>query len=143
MDNLNGEVWKILGEGDTELTMKNVFGDKVSFDMYKPLGFSEPQKNRKKNFSLFIEKSTKEEGRYELCLRWPDGDGHVVCLERRDGLLIWYDPQSGQYGDRLFTHAEVDFLDRVMKNGIGLRRIDDKIVNRKMFVRLLKKGQVR
>ena len=137
MGNPNDEVWSILGASDTELTMKNVFGDKVPFDMYKPLGFREPLKYRKKHFSSFIEKATKEDGRYELRLRWSEESGHVVCLERRKGMLIWYDPQSGQKGDRLFTLDDVDFLEKAIN--IGIRRMDDKLINRKMFSRLIKK----
>ncbi len=62
---------------------------------------------------------------------------HVVCVERRNGVLIWYDPQTGQKGDRLFTKDEKLML-QVAVN-IGIRRIDDKIINRKMFGRFVLK----
>ena len=144
MGNPNREVWKIVN-GASEI-FKTPFGLDAEFktmqDAFREglYAFDHDHKTCCKNF---IDAMTKEDGRYELSLTWGDGagnatGGHVICLERRNGLLIWYDPQTGQKGDRLF-HKEIDYLDRIIQYGIKLRRVDDKVVNKKMFDRLIKK----
>ena len=136
-------MYKIVGS--PEEIFKTPFGIDSDYTMFDPSVLKTAPKSKVMAdwYRQFIEEQTQQEGRYELFLEWSKISSHVVCLERHNGLLIWYDPQSGQYGDRLYSRSEEDYLDCVMKNGIGLRRIDDKVVNRKMFVRLLKKGQAR
>lgn len=85
----------------------------------------------------FIESETKEEGRYELRLRWDKDSGHVVCIERVNGMLVFYDPQSGKKGDSLFGYDNIDYLEKAIN--IGVRRMDDKLINPKMFSRLIVK----
>lgn len=91
-------------------------------------------------YRQFIDEQTQKEGRYEVCLQWNKKRSHVVCVERKNGVLIWYDPQTGQKGDKLFGRNEKDILENIVKNGIAIRRIDDKVINRKMFSRLLKRN---
>lgn len=142
--NKNGEVWKIVNTADEIL--KTPMGLDATF---KPMmeayrdGLFAFDHDRKACCKNFIEAMTKEDGRYELSLTWDDGNGnfagaHVISLERINGVLIWYDPQTGQKGDRLF-HKGVDYLDRVLQYGLRIRRTDDKVVNRKMFSRLIRK----
>lgn len=133
--NPNEEIWKIIKT--TDETLKTIYGTIAEFDMYVELGKKVKSKNKEQLFSDFINSKTQSEGRYELRLRWNSGGGHVVCLERLNGVLIWYDPQTGQKGDRLFRKNEISMLQEAAN--IGIRRIDDKIINRKMFSRFILK----
>ena len=84
-------------------------------------------KNTKEEKLKYIEESTGEVGRYEILVQWNSRDGHVFCLERtKDGNLIWFDPQSGRKGGH---ESFDDYLGLMMKNGISILRIDDKIIN--------------
>lgn len=82
----------------------------------------------------FIEANTQAQGRYEVYCRWNEDDAHVFIVEKRkNGNLVWYDPQSG----------EVDkFADRYLKkmehSDIWVTRIDDKIIDPEFAERLLK-----
>ena len=87
----------------------------------------------------FIENSTKEAGRYELYLPWKHKKGkkpsaHVIIVERqKNGELLWFDPQTARRG-KSFN----DSLALMIKEQIGVLRIDDKIINPKFASRLLK-----
>ncbi len=82
----------------------------------------------------FIEAQTTKQGRYEIYCAWKKGNAHVFILERqKNGELLWFDPQSARRGG-----CFEDSLDKMIKNKIGIMRIDDKIINPKFASRFLK-----
>lgn len=69
-----------------------------------------------------LNKNTEKEGRYFVSFRWRSGNkGHVIVVERKNGLLSLFDPQSGknhdidyyaQFADpRIFKILRVDNLE--------------------------------
>lgn len=138
MGNNNGEVWKVVNSSiETFKTPLGLDADYTMFSLTDSRVRYTAGTSMKKHFNEFVDTYTEDNGRYEIVLRWKRGGAHVVTVEKRNGLLIWYDPQTGRYGDRLFNNAEEDILDAA--DIIGIRRMDDKVINRKMFERLLKK----
>ncbi len=84
--------------------------------------------------NAFIRRHTREPGRYEVYCKWKKGGAHVFIVEKtEEGSLIWYDPQVGAKGASV--NATVD---RMRFDGIGVLRIDDKLINPKMAERLLR-----
>lgn len=82
----------------------------------------------------FINTKTVEQGRYEVYCAWKSGGAHVFIVERtKDGDLLWYDPQTGRRGGTFD-----DYLSRMKRELIGVLRIDDKPINPKFAVRLIK-----
>mgnify|MGYP004632602819 FL=1 len=82
----------------------------------------------------FIEAQTAAHGRYEVYCAWKTGNAHVFIVERqKNGELLWFDPQTARRG-KSFN----DSLDLMIKELIGVLRIDDKIINTKFASRLLK-----
>lgn len=91
----------------------------------------------------FLIGQTKDVGRYEVCCEWKpnpktrEQSSHVFILERqKNGNLLWYDPQSGEIAE--------EFRKRYLNNMyrfLGVRRIDDKLINLKVAERLLKSTQ--
>lgn len=132
--NLNDEVWKIVSS--VVEIFKTALGTNVEYTMFSPSILKTKAKGKRIDwYRQFIDEQTQKEGRYEVCLQWNKKRSHVVCVERKNGVLIWYDPQTGQKGDRLFKKSEVPMLQEAAN--IGIRRIDDKIINRKMFSRFI------
>lgn len=89
----------------------------------------------------FIEDSTKEAGRYELYFEWKTRRGgkpsaHVMVVERKkDGNLLWLDPQSGLHGSSTVFKG---CLTKAKPIRISVLRIDDKIINPKFAERFKK-----
>ena len=109
---------------------KIALGTNVEYTMFSPSILKTKAKGKRIDwYRQFIDEQTQKEGRYEVCLQWNKKRSHVVCVERKNGVLIWYDPQTGQKGDRLFKKSEVPMLQEAAN--IGIRRIDDKIINSK------------
>ena len=89
----------------------------------------------------FLIGQTKDVGRYEVCCEWkPDpkthkSSSHVFILERQqNGNLVRYDPQSGLKNKEIREY----YLKEMVKTYLGVRRIDDKLINIKVAERLLK-----
>ena len=84
--------------------------------------------------NAFIEAQTAAHGRYEVYCAWKTGNAHVFIVERqKNGELLWFDPQTARRG-KSFN----DSLALMIKEQIGVLRIDDKIINPKFASRLLK-----
>lgn len=84
--------------------------------------------------NAFIEAQTAVHGRYEVYCAWKTGNAHVFIVERqKNGELLWFDPQTARRG-KSFN----DSLALMIKEQIGVLRIDDKIINPKFASRLLK-----
>lgn len=85
----------------------------------------------------FINGQTAAQGRYEVYCAWQNKDegAHVFIVERtKDGDLLWYDPQTGRRGGTFD-----DYLSRMRHDGIGVLRIDDKVINPKFASRFAKR----
>lgn len=84
--------------------------------------------------NAFIEAQTAAHGRYEVYCAWKTGNAHVFIVERqKNGELLWFDPQTARRG-KSFN----DSLALMIKELIGVLRIDDKIINPKFASRFLK-----
>lgn len=84
--------------------------------------------------NAFIEAQTAAQGRYEVYCAWKTGNAHVFIVERqKNGELLWFDPQTARRG-KSFD----DSLALMIKEQIGVLRIDDKIINPKFASRFLK-----
>lgn len=89
----------------------------------------------------FINRETKTVGRYEVLCSWkPNSKGivtsHVFIVERQEsGYLLWYDPQSGLINDKIREYYLESMHDTY---AVGVRRIDDKLINPKLAERLRK-----
>lgn len=82
----------------------------------------------------FIDARTSDIGRYEVYCAWKTGNAHVFIVERmKDGELLWFDPQTARRGGSFDSS-----LDLMIKEFIGVLRIDDKIINPKFASRLYK-----
>ncbi len=86
----------------------------------------------------FIEEQTAAVGRYEVYCQWKEnrgGGAHVFIVERqKSGNLLWFDPQSGEVASDIRSSYLADMDKRL----VGVRRIDDKLVNPKMASRFRK-----
>lgn len=93
--------------------------------------------NTPKRYLEFMESIVEEGKRYTLEFSWKKSKGgHIVCLERRDGELLIYDPQSGK--EVVGAEAVLGYLGDVRyyrtisrKKYIDMplvRRTDDKLV---------------
>lgn len=83
----------------------------------------------------FIEQSTRADGIYEIYVAWKSGrSAHVFCVERTNGKLRYFDPQSGEEGASVKAYIE-----RAKSREIGILRIDDKMINPKLKGLFLKK----
>lgn len=86
----------------------------------------------------YIEEQTAAVGRYEVYCQWKDnrgGGAHVFIVERqKNGNLLWFDPQSGEVASDIRS----SYLADMKGHYIGVRRIDDKLVNPKMASRFRK-----
>lgn len=82
----------------------------------------------------FILGKTTEAGRYEVYCQWKGGSAHVFIVERtKEGDVIWFDPQSGKKGSDIKAYTN-----NMKSNGIGVLRVDNKLINPKFASRLLK-----
>lgn len=101
-----------------------------TWSLTSPVGNSTASK------TAFISDTAKEVGRYEVYCEWKKGSAHVFCLERKkDGSLLWYDPQSGKKGSAKDFEGYIGAMKRTK---IGVMRVDDKLINPKFAKRLLK-----
>ena len=84
--------------------------------------------------------ATEDVGRYEVLCHWkPDTitnmqSAHVFIVEKqKNGNLLWYDPQTGEIADK-FRQRYLN----AMHGSIGIRRIDNALINPKIAKRLRK-----
>ena len=84
----------------------------------------------------FIETATQKQGRYEVYCDWKGNGAHVFIVERqRNGNLLWFDPQSGEYGGTIER-----YINNARHFDMEVLRIDDKLINPKFAERFLKSG---
>ena len=72
----------------------------------------------------YLNEQTQSEGRYEIYCAWKGGSAHVFCAERTEGVLKFFDPQSGKEGESVQR-----YISNMKANSVGVIRMDDKIIN--------------
>ena len=89
-------------------------------------GYSLKTKTYTKMLKEF-EELTKETGRYHIDCGWKQSrSGHIITAERKaDGKLVIYDPQNGKIINDFKAYSKRFSL----KNGIGIVRVDNKLIN--------------
>lgn len=74
----------------------------------------------------YIGEKTKDDGIYEIYCRWAgEKSSHVFCIEKDNGVLKYFDPQTG-------SSNVAHYLGSMDYNLVGIIRIDDKLVNPKI-----------
>lgn len=84
--------------------------------------------------SEYFEEKTLTDGRYEVYIEWEPAKkiagydrqygSHVIMAERKNGVLTFFDPQTGKSGD------DIDWYFKLMRNKeVHVMRIDDKIIH--------------
>lgn len=88
----------------------------------------------KKQFRVYFDEITKEEGTYEIGLSWKGGGGHCTILKRfKDGTLRYVEPQHDNSPGSGWEWKDVDFLcsQITVKGRDGIMRVDNKLLNLK------------
>jgi len=98
----------------------------------RPTLVCEPQKlvgkNAQETLAKIEKNITAKNGRY--ILGWDGEDlqlGHILCVERINGNIVFYDPQLGK-NDCFWTIGEI-FERANLEKGFELLRIDNKLFN--------------
>ncbi|MCM1141299.1 MAG: toxin glutamine deamidase domain-containing protein [Muribaculum sp.] len=88
-------------------------------------GWQKTVANRKQLISE-LEKTITEDGRYHIDWCWNTQskryvNGHIITIERNDGLIRYYDPQNGKVIENFYDYI----ADIQLKRGIRLLRVDN------------------
>lgn len=81
----------------------------------------------------FLSECMREDGLYEIYCEWKVCDAHVFCVEKKNGVIRMFDPQSG-------LKDVSEYITRMKELSVGVLRIDNKLVNPKV-AELFKKCQ--
>ena len=87
-----------------------------------------------------LDRMTKAKGRYHIDWGWKgaNGNGHIVCLERRaNGSLRYYDPQTGYMTESMYDIEKL--ISRMDDNyALGVLRVDNLLVESKYLRSIVK-----
>lgn len=73
----------------------------------------------------YLGEKMAEDGRYEIYCSWQHSTkAHVFMAERKNGVIRYFDPQSGEE-----SAAIAHYFDKMAKNNVYCMRVDDKIIN--------------
>lgn len=83
-----------------------------------------------KRIEEFYKEMLRHEGRYEIRCGWKGQKvGHVFCADvDKDGVIHWFDPQTGEHGEAMFKRYLKDMDGRMCY----VIRTDNKIINPNM-----------
>ena len=81
-----------------------------------------------KRLNEFFEETMGEDGRYEIYCAWKGSrSAHVFLAERKNGVIRFFDPQTGKSADEI-KH----YFSSMKGDSVYTLRIDNKIINPKM-----------
>lgn len=99
-----------------------------------------PTCRNRKQLVRELESAITEDGRYHVKWTWNnEHSGHIITVEKKDGVLQYYDPQNGKVISDFVTY--IDGIQ--LKRGLRYLRVDNLRVNPDVAKKILTSGESR
>lgn len=96
-----------------------------------------------KRIDEYLNEMMRNDGRYEICVDWKRGrSAHVFLAEKKDGVIKYFDPQSGK--SNVWDKGKGRGYKYDCKlSQVGVVRIDNKLVNPKLAETFIPRGELK
>lgn len=96
-----------------------------------------------KRIDEYLNEMMRNDGRYEICVDWKRGrSAHVFLAEKKDGVITFFDPQSGK--SNVWDKGKGKGYKYDCKlSQVGVVRIDNKLVNPKLAETFIPRGELK
>ena len=96
-----------------------------------------------KRIDEYLNEMMRNDGRYEICVDWKRGrSAHVFLAEKKDGVIKFFDPQSGK--SNVWDKGKGRGYKYDCKlSQVGVVRIDNKLVNSKLAETFIPRGELK